>query len=79
LRGGGMRGGMRLGCCEDARVRVGLCGAGGVGGWLADPGSGYADRIGTGRVGTCAAARHGWHECAGCGSLGGCARSGWCG
>jgi hypothetical protein len=31
LRGGGMRGGMRLGCCEDANVRVGLCGAGGFG------------------------------------------------
>ncbi len=46
LRGDGMRGGMRRGCCEDARVRVGHCGAGGVGGWLADAGSGYADRIG---------------------------------
>jgi hypothetical protein len=31
LRGGGMRRGMGLCCCEDARVRVGQCGAGGVG------------------------------------------------
>ena len=51
---------MRNGCCEDARVRVGQCGAGGVGGWLADAGSGYADRIrAVGVVGACAAARHG--------------------
>jgi hypothetical protein len=73
-----MRGGMRRGCCEDARVRVGQCGAGVGGRWLADAGSGSADRIrAVGVVGPCAAARHGWHECADCGSRESAARSGW--
>jgi hypothetical protein len=56
LRGGGMRGGMRRGCSEDARVRVGQCGVGvvcGCGERIRGP-----DRA-VGVVGACAAAQHG--------------------